>query len=128
MRRWLSLLLLVLLPLQFTWGAAAAYCGHETAREARHVGHHVHAHGDGAQQAQSDKSAPAGQDADKTQAKTKVALDEDCGVCHLSAVKPVSTAGLALMDPAAQVVDFGPGNRFSTRAPDHPERPNWRIA
>ena len=29
---------------------------------------------------------------------------------------------------AAQVMDLGPGNRFSTRAPDHPERPNWRIA
>jgi hypothetical protein len=126
MRRWLTLLLLVLLPLQFTWGAAAAYCGHETSQTTRHIGHHVHAHGDGAQQAQAKKPDPAGLDAEK--AKTKFALDEDCGVCHLSAVKPVSTAGMALMDPAAQVMDLGPGNRFSTRAPDHPERPNWRIA
>ena len=127
MRRWLSLLLLVLLPLQFTWGAAAAYCGHETSQAARHIGHHVHAHGDATQQAQAKKPGVGSQDAEKTQAG-KLSVDDDCNVCHLSAVKPVSTVGMALMDPAAQVMDLGPGNRFSTRAPDHPERPNWRIA
>ncbi|MBU0601652.1 MAG: hypothetical protein KKD25_04520 [Gammaproteobacteria bacterium] len=44
MRRWLSILLLVFLPFQFTWAAAAGYCQHETGAAAQHFGHHDHKH------------------------------------------------------------------------------------
>jgi len=30
MRRWLAILMLALLPLQFSWAAVAAYCGRTT--------------------------------------------------------------------------------------------------
>lgn len=123
MRRWLSILLLVLMPLQFTWGAAAAYCEHETSSEARHFGHHEHAHADGGQQAQGKKPAPG----DKLK-PAKSGLDSDCGACHLSAAKPVSVTSLALAAPVAQILRGLGQQVFSTRAPDHPERPNWRIA
>jgi hypothetical protein len=42
MRRWLVLLLLVLLPLQFSWAAVASYCVHENGAAADHLGHHDH--------------------------------------------------------------------------------------
>ena len=42
MRRWLAILLLVCLPLQFSWAAVADYCMHESGETADHVGHHDH--------------------------------------------------------------------------------------
>lgn len=141
MRRWLSILLLVLLPFQFTWSVAASYCGHESAASARHVGHHGHKHvtaaGDGAGDASlsSAKSAKstqtsAGEPAAEPPAKSpsKLALDTDCGTCHLSAAKSVPGVVTALPVLVAQVLAPLTAPRFSTRAPDHPERPNWRIA
>ncbi len=127
MRRWLVLFLLVLLPLQFTWSAAAAYCEHESehesTRQAQHFGHHVHAHGDAAGDASHAKK-PAGAD----KAKGKLTVDSDCGNCHLSAAKPVPATTMSLAGPATRLPRAGADKRFSTRAPDHPERPNWRIA
>lgn len=122
MRRWLSILLLVLLPFQFTWAAAAAYCEHESSSQVQHFGHHVHKHAEGAHQAQGKKSSTA------EKIKAKAGLDNDCGTCHLSAAKPVSTLRLALPEPAAEIVIGASEKHFSTRAPDHPERPNWRVA
>ena len=57
MRRWFAILMLALLPLQFSWAAVAAYCGHETGQHAEHLGHHEHRHAD---QAKADQdSAPS---------------------------------------------------------------------
>ena len=44
MRRWLSILLLVVMPLQLSWAAVAAFCAHESSPKAPHFGHHAHAH------------------------------------------------------------------------------------
>jgi hypothetical protein len=44
MRRWLAILMLALLPLQFGWAAVAVYCGHESDPQAQHLGHHEHQH------------------------------------------------------------------------------------
>jgi cytochrome c553 len=70
MRRWLLLVLLAVMPLQWSWAAAASVCAHEMDAPASHVGHHEHAH-------------------DATTANTDEADDErlpfehpDCGVCH----------------------------------------------
>jgi hypothetical protein len=43
-RRWLSILLLVLLPFQFSWPTAASCCPHETGKLSSHFGHHEHKH------------------------------------------------------------------------------------
>jgi hypothetical protein len=114
MYRLVALLLALLLPLQFTWGAAAAYCQHETsAPTARHIGHHAHEH--------------KADDGTKKPASAKLTVDNDCTACHAtcSAVAcepPVSIAALALTGRlAAPTVDAhasAPG-----RAPD---RPQWR--
>ena len=44
MRKWLAIVLLVFLPLQFSWAAVASYCQHETGAAAKHFGHHAHQH------------------------------------------------------------------------------------
>ncbi|MDH0863853.1 hypothetical protein [Mitsuaria sp. GD03876] len=137
MRRWLTLLLLVLLPLQFSWAAAAVYCQHDRVGHARHVGHHEHSHaGAGAHSAKpstgtagasADPSADQPTEAGKA-AGGKLSIDSDCGACHFSATRAMSLDGVPLPRPGAQLLhDAGP-QPFSTRAPDHPERPNWRIA
>lgn len=81
MRRWLTILLLVLLPVQLSWAAAGSYCRHEGGPSARHIGHHDHQHQSGklnaGQEDRADKNLSAGQ------------LDDDCGVCQLSSVQPV---------------------------------------
>jgi hypothetical protein len=76
MHRWLAVLLLLLLPIQFSWAAVANYCGHETGAAADHVGHHEHAsHNHGA------KVADPG-DSDKTDVPAPGASSFDCGHCH----------------------------------------------
>ena len=117
MHRWLAILLLALLPLQFSWSAVTAYCEHESGPHAQHLGHHEHLQADpdsiGSDGATADPSAPAG-------------FDLDCGHCHGTFVgvpAPVdSLAPLALAScPAASIA-----GRLRTLAQSPPERPQWR--
>lgn len=139
MRRILIVLLAIVLPLQFAWAGAAAYCGHEPdGVAARHFGHHSHAHHDGGDagdangDASGDRAGPAaksdGKHGDKPSAYQ--APDLDCAVCHLAASTAVpSVADLA---PAITGATFGhPLLRALFRsAPDAlPDRPQWsRLA
>lgn len=129
MRRWLALFLFVLMPLQFTWGVAAAYCGHEGGPErsrepsslSAHFGHHEHQH---------ESAAAADPQADKLKlGKQGSPLpDNDCDYCHLGAAKPLALVPAPLPLPGAQTLVDTAEPPFSSRAPDHPDRPNWRIA
>ena len=74
MRRHLILLLLALLPYQFVWGAAAAYCGHESGTEVSHFGHHAHKH--------QSKAAPSTDDCTPDNAGSPLVDDADCDYCH----------------------------------------------
>ena len=118
MRRWLVILLLALLPLQFSWAAVAAYCGHETGRQAQHMGHHAHQHGDQAQALADLDSAPADQAA-------PAGFDLDCGHCHgAGASMPAPVGDLLRPAPAARTASAAEG-RLRTRAQTPPERPQW---
>lgn len=116
MRRWLAILMLALLPLQFSWAAVAAYCGHETGQHAEHLGHHEHRHADQAKAVQdsasADQKAPAG-------------FDFDCGHCHdtcTSIPAPVNdTSPLALTSHPVTPVE----GIVRTLAQSPPERPQW---
>ena len=114
MRRLLFILLMLAMPLQSVWAAAAGYCTHEVAPANAHFGHHAHQHG---------------ADADNGNAgtnQTPPALDMDCQSCHgqTNALKQTSSA-TALW---AQDMQLAPPVRFSlpTPSPQRPERPNWR--
>jgi hypothetical protein len=106
MRTLLVLLMLTLLPLQFSAAAVVACCGHVEAAQATH---HRTAHGWGADDAVTDGSS----------------FDLDCGTCHSNCAAALSTttatqAEPAGIEPAAQLAE-------SLLPPWHarPYRPQW---
>lgn len=114
MRRIVMLCLVLLLPVQWTWAAAAAYCTHETSSTAQHLGHHEHKH-------RADTSG-------KTSA-SKLVVDDDCTLCHLSGLQWVDMgmAPLLAVDLAPPSIESGVV--FSSHIPIGPERPDRsRIA
>jgi hypothetical protein len=114
MRRWFAILLLAMLPLQFSWAAVATYCTHETDKvEAQHFGHHAHEHAAD----HADESNPA--------KKLPGAADPDCLNCHgqIAALPDLSVPMNAIVHPSS-----GPAadtHWQATFAPDRPERPQW---
>jgi hypothetical protein len=131
-RRFLAIVLLALLPLQFSWAAVASYCGHETQATADHFGHHDHQHradSGGHVDAVADRVANAKSTADATADvqgdKAPGAMDLDCGHCH-------GFCGVMLTLPAA--IPGAPGTArtgatvdesVGAHAPTRPERPQW---
>ncbi|MDE2413313.1 MAG: hypothetical protein KGM60_00965 [Comamonadaceae bacterium] len=111
MRRLFFILLLLCLPLQSVWAAAAGYCSHEASPAAVHFGHHQHLDHDehGAGQA------------------SKVGADMDCHTCHglgnaLHAAPAAVALRLTAVRPAPFVLPL-----LRAPAPLRPERPNWSV-
>lgn len=116
MRRWFAVLLLVFLPLQTIWAAAAPYCGHEEELAAWDVGHHTHEHRD---------AQPSGDEGSDGLPSSHA----DCHVCH--------GAGGAVGTPQDDASHSGayrghpPMRVRALPAPPvfTPDRPNWaRLA
>ncbi|ESH88038.1 cobalt-zinc-cadmium resistance protein [Cupriavidus sp. HPC(L)] len=135
MRRFFLILLVMLLPLQSVWAAAAAYCGHEQRPAAQwHLGHHQHQHrGEGSTSFQADNKADnkASAKADATKDTDAAGLfDPDCGTCHLASLpfaRPESTDVPVLRLPRTVLVthDF----HYTSLHPRAPDRPQWlRLA
>jgi hypothetical protein len=94
MARWLLFVLMVLLPAQFSWAAAAPYCTHESSPTSFHVGHHAHVHQDSPADAQHIPSDPE-------TAKGSLTLNHsDCSFCHGVAGQLASPAALQFELPA----------------------------
>lgn len=75
MRHWVTLLLLMFLPLQANWVAWSAACRHESGVQAQHIGHHAHQH----------QSSDLNVDAKAQMPETpSTALDGDCSSCFLA--------------------------------------------
>jgi hypothetical protein len=126
MRRWLTILLLFVLPVQFAWSAAAAYCQHEEVTGAAHFGHHAHDH---AASSGTGTKASGEKSGDASTAKLiKLVGDNDCGFCHLSFAKPMVPVELHFDQSSASLPDFASNQAFRSRGPDLLERPNWRFA
>ena len=116
MRRWLAIFILALLPLQFSWAAVAAYCGHESGQHAEHLGHHEHQHTDHAQ-ADQDR-APADQ-------PPPASFHFDCGHCHGTCASiPTAVGDMSPLALASHPVTSVEGI-VRTLAPSPPERPQW---
>jgi hypothetical protein len=117
MRRLLVIVLLALLPLQFSWAAVGAYCQHESAQAgAAQPGHHEHRH-------HADPTTDAGQGDDADRAAGEI--DLDCGHCHghFTAMLPRGNEMPAHRSTAhaSASADAKPG----AHAPARPERPQW---
>jgi hypothetical protein len=121
MRRWFAVLLLVLLPLQFSWAAVADYCGHETDAAADHLGHHDHPSHDDA----GEVSGPV--DEDQTDGTSSDASSLDCDHCHGYCFGTLDT--LSTLEP--QVPGRAPPSLGDTTLAEHvpaqPERPKWVL-
>ena len=114
-RKFFIHLLSVILLLQFSWVAAATACMHETEPNAAHFGHHTHVH----KLAKSDSSQKDG----------KLALDNDCAVCHLACSSaPTLEAGWAGVTSNDDVRAFVRSLHPDPKS-DAPDRPRWsRLA
>jgi hypothetical protein len=126
MRRWLTIFLLFVLPVQYAWSAAAPYCQHEQAPAKTHIGHHAHEHhadGDAGTKASGKHLG------DPSPGKSgKLVGDNDCGYCNLSFAKPMKSVAPQLDSLAAFNLDPAFNPAFSSREPDMLERPNWLAA
>lgn len=115
MRRWVSIFLLVFLPLQFTWSVAAAYCQHEAGRAAQHFGHHDHQHHVDEDGSTDAKALNGG-------------IDGDCAVCHASCVAVLT--GFAQPPIVLPVFEGNLWWPVALPSPPSavPERPNWTAS
>lgn len=128
MRRWLTILLLVFLPLQFSWTAAAAYCQHEQASGSGHFGHHEHKHAAStASKADAAPDAAHGDDSDDS-APAPGAQHTDCAFCHLSVAKSFGSLAVALPVPAMALHASGPSAAVDAWLSERIDRPNWHRA
>lgn len=122
MRRWFALFLFVMLPLQFTWTAVAAYCAHEGPAAAAHVGllHHGdgndHAHGGFDVGPEPEGEAP-GPHADHHHH------------CHGHCMALVDATVTAPVHGAAHARPLPPDPGAAEHVATPPERPQWaRLA
>jgi len=115
MRRRIAILLLMLLPFQFCWSAAAAYCQHESGAAAAHVGHHSHVHKN-VSKAGKEASALSG-------------LDSDCPTCVLHADGPSLPPDMPSVAPSVAHLAPVPHEVLAALSPPPslPERPKWAL-
>ncbi|MGV3655567.1 MAG: DUF2946 family protein [Noviherbaspirillum sp.] len=113
-KKLLLILLLTILPLQYSWAAAAVYCQHGQ-EHAAHFGHHSHHH-DG----QPGKSDGDGQGGLKQ-------FHSDCEVCHFFGQAPLAAAMPVVGLPEPPVFRAPPHDRFTSHVEEGPRRPDRRL-
>lgn len=125
MRRFVALFLLVLLPLQAIWAAAAPYCQHEGEAASHHIGHHQpeHRHATGAD-APDAHGAPVDAGDHGDHGDEASSTHSDCHVCHSGTVL-VHEVRLVQAMPAS--TPPAPTLTQGLPAPptERPERPKW---
>ena len=122
MRRWLSILLLMFMPFQFSWAAVGTYCEHESGTRAQHFGHHEHKHEHKHQQA-------AGASGEVSKGKLAGALTgavdlADCHFhCHCVVDLP-AVLGLPIVIGSQAPTDWAVADAIAPVL-SRPERPQW---
>lgn len=115
MRRWVLIFLLLVVPFQMVWGAAAPYCAHEsTVAAKKHLGHHEHLHqGDDQQSAAADENSAA-----------IGAYHADCESCHPGTSAVLASPAIAFDVLPDGADDGAPSWRYQSHVPSGPERPD----
>jgi hypothetical protein len=116
MRRFVALLLLALLPMQFSWAAVSAYCQHEADAQTQHLGHHEHPQ-------HADAGDADGHDADTDAPAASNGID--CGHCHAGALALTQPAPALHVVVGAAAPQARAEGRANSLAPLPPERPQW---
>lgn len=123
MRRYLLIFMMCLLPLQWSWAAAARVCEHE--QGAAHFGHHEHQHA-GAEQAAEAASAPQGDAGSAPHDSVADATQQshpDCHTCHGTGVGYISTVDAPRAPWAGTFVQLDGGNPLPDPPPADLLRP-----
>ncbi len=119
MRRLLAIVLLALLPLQFSWAAVASYAEGEV--QAEHGGHVDHHH-----QHQADAGLQAA--AEQVAGDATGSAEADCGQSHCHHCHCVGMPSLAntlSTDPATARPHALTSDTAGSHAATRPERPQW---
>lgn len=112
MRHSLAILLLTLLPLQFSWSAVITYCAHEVEVGAQqHFGHHEHV----------ETSADIDRELESDGESTGLSLDCGHGNCCNVASATNTHSEVAI---ASRPYELSP-SKVRTVVPDPPYRPQW---
>ncbi len=111
MRRFFVYLLLIVLPLQFSWAAASAYCSHESGSGAMHFGHHIHKH------TENDTAEI------KVFGKAAKLSHADCATCHFGCAAPCMQVMVAALEHASPV-NFTEPLEHASHIPPLPDRPD----
>ena len=119
MRRWFLVLMLIVLPLQFTSAVAASYCRHETSGLVRHFGHHEHRH-----EATSDSKSGASSLVSDLEQSAGLG-DPDCEYCHLGGGVSFAASAIGIAVPLPTALYAPPHvSRYRSYVPFGPERPD----
>ena len=125
MRRFIAIVLLAMLPLQFSWAAVASYCERET-QGAGHFGHHEHEH---LHHADAGPTAEQVDDADAQGDQAPTGMDLDCGHCHGQCGVMLTFSAKVPGTPSTARPSACANHVGSAHAPTRPERPQWlRLA
>lgn len=116
MKKLLFIFLLMLLPFQYSWAAAAVYCQHEQ-EHPTHFGHHSHEHE--VAQAKTD---------DKPDDRSSIKVHADCITCHGSAVGIMTMPFEPHSYTLAVAADAVNPSLHASAVPTRPERPQWSLA
>ncbi len=124
LQKFLPILLLTILPIQYAWSMAAVYCQHEPAK-VTHFGHHGHQH-----QAQPDDGTDdgTGDGTDHHTDQNKPAkVHSDCEVCH-HAVQASVPGGVGV-EVVVEATGHAPpaARRYLSHISEGPQRPNWLL-
>ncbi|MFC7299500.1 cation efflux protein, CzcI family [Herminiimonas aquatilis] len=116
MKRLLIIFMLIVVPLQLSWAAAAVYCEHETNPKTVHFGHHEHKHIASADELKTDIS------------KSASAVDGDCTSCHLGGVALLTITPSITFDALSTSLTITDNSLLASSRPSRPERPKWAVA
>jgi hypothetical protein len=111
-KKLILIVLMFLLPVQYSWSAAAVYCQHESG-STLHFGHHAHEH----------KEKP---DQKSGHDKLKKA-DNDCEYCHIFYHPCLASAAPRVAPPEGLGHAELGRTIFSSHIPSRPPKPNWRL-
>ena len=117
MVRCLLVVLMLLLPTQFTWAAVATYCEHETTPTSFHIGHHDHQH-------QADSLDPAQQEADLAD-KPIFFEHDDCSYCQTGVAQFGAALDSSFVGPQGCAFVGATSKPYNFRVDEDIDRPKW---
>jgi hypothetical protein len=124
-KKLLLILLLTILPIQYSWSMAAVYCQHEQGKVS-HFGHHGHQHQATAADEGADGSDGHGAGKDAHKSKPSKA-HTDCEVCHHAVQASVPAADMPAMSVGGDTYALLLPSQYLSHISEGPPRPNWLL-